>query len=173
MKHFQNLFALDISWLGCHIATNLWQLAQRGREPPEHAVRTRRASRIAPQAEEIETAAPPVPAPRAQPEVVDELLRYGYSEDELFLLVVPKRTLARRRAGHEPLTVEETDKALRLRRIAVLAEKVFGEPAKAYRWLRKPKRTLSGETPVAFLASEEGARLVEEMLYRIDHGMAA
>jgi len=32
---------------------------------------------------------------------------------------------------------------------------------------------LNGETPIAFLASEEGARLVEEMLYRIDHGMAA
>lgn len=139
--------------------------------PGTVAIRTGTAS-VAPIADRDPTP-PLVPATRAQPHIFTELLKFGYSEGELFTLVIPKRTLARRHAGHEPLTVEETDKALRLRRIAVLAEKVFGEPAKAYRWLRKPKRALNGETPVAFLASEEGARLVEEMLYRIDHGMAA
>jgi len=100
-------------------------------------------------------------------------MRHGYSEDEIFALVVPKRTLARRRAANEPLTVEETDKALRLERIATHAERVFGDPDKAYRWLRKPKRALAGETPVAFLASEHGARTVEEMLFRIEYGMFA
>lgn len=101
------------------------------------------------------------------------LSRRGYSEDEIFTLVVPKRTLARRKAANEPLTVEETDKALRLERIAAQAQRVFGEPAKAWRWLREPKRTLRGETPVAHLASEAGARDVEEMLGRIEHGMFA
>lgn len=114
-----------------------------------------------------------VPAARVKPEFLTDLLRHGFSETEIFALVIPKRTLARRQAGHEQLTVEETDKALRLRRIVTLAERVFGDPAKANRWLRKPKRALNGETPVAFLASEEGARKVEEMLHQIDHGMAA
>ena len=41
------------------------------------------------------------------------------------------------------------------------------------RWLRKPKKALSGETPLAYLATEEGARVVEEMLHRIDHGLLA
>ncbi len=119
-------------------------------------------------------AAPPLaPAPRAQPEFLEELHRHGFSDDELFDLVIPRRTLARRRVEGDLLTVEETDKALRLMRIATQAEKVFGEDAKAYRWLRKPKRELSGETPVAFLASESGARLVEEMLCRIEHGIFA
>jgi putative toxin-antitoxin system antitoxin component (TIGR02293 family) len=86
---------------------------------------------------------------------------------------VPKRTLARRKAADESLTVEETDKALRLARIAVQAERVFGEPEKAHRWLRKAKRELKGETPLAYLASEAGARVVEEMLHRIEHGMFA
>jgi putative toxin-antitoxin system antitoxin component (TIGR02293 family) len=117
--------------------------------------------------------AQPWPAPRAKAEVVNRLVQQGYSENEISSLVVPKRTLARRRAADEPLTVEETDKAMRLSRIASLAARVFGDPAKSHRWLRKPKRALNGETPVAFLASEEGARKVEEMLYRIDHGMAA
>ena len=88
-------------------------------------------------------------------------------------MVVPKRTLARRVASKEPLTVEETDKALRLQRIAGLADRVFGNPAKAHRWLRQPKNLLNGTTPLAFLASETGARAVEQMLYQIEHGMFA
>src|ERR1700730_5497032 len=95
---------------------------------------------------------------RAEPDALADLFHHGYSEDEIFTLVVPKRTLARRKAAHEPLTIEETDKALRLARIAVQAERVFGEADKAQRWLRKPKRELKGETPLAYLASEAGAR---------------
>jgi putative toxin-antitoxin system antitoxin component (TIGR02293 family) len=110
---------------------------------------------------------------RVKPAALTELARHGYSEEEIFTLVVPKRTLARRKAADEPLTVEETDKALRLARIAVQAERVFGEPEKAHRWLRKAKRDLKGETPLAYLASEAGARVVEEMLHRIEHGMFA
>jgi putative toxin-antitoxin system antitoxin component (TIGR02293 family) len=76
-------------------------------------------------------------------------------------------------AAHEPLSVEETDKAVRLGRIDRLAAEVFGDPAKAHRWLRKPKRALGGETPLAYLATEAGARAVEEMLNQIDHGILA
>src|SRR5882757_4482214 len=110
---------------------------------------------------------------RAEPEALADLFSHGYSEDEIFALVVPKRTLARRKAAHESLTIEETDKALRLERIAVQAERVFGEADKAQRWLRKAKRELKGETPLAYLASETGARVVEEMLFRLEHGIFA
>jgi putative toxin-antitoxin system antitoxin component (TIGR02293 family) len=110
---------------------------------------------------------------RAEAAALGGLSRHGYSEDEIFALVVPKRTLARRKAAHERLTVEETDKMLRLERIAAQAERVFGAPEKAYRWLRKGKRELQGEAPLAYLASEAGARVVEEMLFRIEHGIFA
>ncbi len=112
-------------------------------------------------------------AARVEASAVADLSRYGYSEDEVFALVVPKRTLARRKAANEPLTIEETDKALRLERIAVQEERLFGDPAKAHRWLRKAKRELKGETPLAYLASDAGARTVEEMLFRIEHGIFA
>lgn len=95
----------------------------------------------------------------------------NYSDDEIFALVVPKRTLARRLSVGEPLTVEETDKAVRLARVDRLATHVFGDVAKAHRWLRKPKKALSGEMPLAYLATEAGARIVEDMLHRIDHGI--
>lgn len=110
---------------------------------------------------------------RAQPGALASLSRRGYSDEEIWRLVVPRRTLARRHAANEPLTVEETDKALRLERVASLAERVFGDPAKAHRWMRQPKRGLNGATPVDFLASEAGARKIEGWLHRIDHGMFA
>jgi hypothetical protein len=82
------------------------------------------------------------------------LVHHGFSAAEVFDLVIPKRTLDCRQLKKEPLTVDETDKALRLARIAELANKVFGDKAKAQRWLRKPKRSLDGVSPVHYLSSE-------------------
>jgi putative toxin-antitoxin system antitoxin component (TIGR02293 family) len=95
----------------------------------------------------------------------------GFSDEEIYSLVVPKRTLARRTAEKQPLSAEETDRAVRLARVGKMAEQVFGSVEKAHRWLRKPKPSLDGETPLNYLASETGARVVEEMLTRIDHGI--
>src|SRR5688500_13149537 len=74
---------------------------------------------------------------RVSTDALDGLSGHGYSEEEIFALVVPKRTLARRKAAKEPLTIEETDKAVRLERIAMQAERVFGEAERSQRWLRK------------------------------------
>lgn len=116
---------------------------------------------------------PPSPDFRAHAAALSSLTEHGYTESEIFKFVAPKRTLARRRAANELLTTDETDRALRLKRIASQAKKVFGNPDKASRWLRKPKRELKGETPLAYLASEVGARVVEEMLHRIEYGIFA
>jgi putative toxin-antitoxin system antitoxin component (TIGR02293 family) len=58
-------------------------------------------------------------------------------------------------------------------RIAAMAEQVFGEPERAWRWLRKPQQRFDGKAPIDMLATEAGARLVEEMLIQIDHGIFA
>lgn len=94
-----------------------------------------------------------------------------FSPDELDELVIPKRTLARRKARHESLTVEETDKALRLARISAEADRVFGDPEKSSRWLRKPNPALAGNRPLGLLKSETGSHAVDELLGQIDHGM--
>lgn len=39
--------------------------------------------------------------------------------------------------------------------------------------MRKPKRRFHGKTPIELLTSEAGARMIEEMIYQIDDGMAA
>ena len=116
---------------------------------------------------------PEAPSVRAPASTLEQLVRHGYSEDEIHTLVAPKRTLARRRAAKEPLTMDETDKALRLQRIASQAERVFDDHDKAHRWLRRPQHALGNEAPIAFLASETGARLIEDMLVRIDQGIFA
>jgi putative toxin-antitoxin system antitoxin component (TIGR02293 family) len=104
---------------------------------------------------------------------VKALVRGGLSNAEAYQLIVPRRTLAHRIAQHQSLSRDESDKAVRVARITAMAEQVFGEPGRAWRWLRKPKRRFSGKTPVEMLATEAGARLVEEMIGQIEHGIFA
>jgi putative toxin-antitoxin system antitoxin component (TIGR02293 family) len=106
-------------------------------------------------------------------DAIDGLRRAGLTDDELYALVVPRRTLTHRRTRREALSRDESDRAVRLARLAALAEQVFGETERSWRWLRATKRQFHGRTPLQLMATEAGARLVEELLYRIDEGMAA
>lgn len=96
-----------------------------------------------------------------------------FTVEEIASVVTPLRTLQRRIAKGEALTEEETDRAVRLARIADHAERVFGDHEKAGRWLRKANATLEGRKPIELLRTETGARKVEEALIRIDHGIFA
>ncbi|MCG6856731.1 MAG: DUF2384 domain-containing protein [Salaquimonas sp.] len=95
----------------------------------------------------------------------------GITQDELYRIVAPRRTLARRKEQGTTLSAEESDRALRLDRIIAQANRVFGSPEKARRWLRKPCRALNGAIPMDLLVSETGAHLVEEELHAIDFGV--
>lgn len=106
-------------------------------------------------------------------QTIEALRRHGLRDDEIYALLLPRRTLAHRRARREPLSRDESDRVLRLSRITALSEHVFGEPKRAWRWLRDAKQQFHGRSPLQLLATEAGARLVEELLYRIDEGMAA
>jgi putative toxin-antitoxin system antitoxin component (TIGR02293 family) len=86
---------------------------------------------------------------------------------------VPRRTLTHRRARHEALSREESDRAVRIARIAALGEQVFGDSERSWHWLRAAKRQFNGRGPLQLAATEAGARLVEEFLHRIDEGIAA
>ena len=52
------------------------------------------------------------------------------------------------------------------------AEETFGNPGKTCRWLLRPTAALDGEAPMKLLDTEAGLRLVEDLLIRIDHGIA-
>jgi putative toxin-antitoxin system antitoxin component (TIGR02293 family) len=82
---------------------------------------------------------------------------------------ISARTFQRRQAKQEPLTESESDRVLRIARIAREAERVFGNGEKASRWLSGVSRIL-GAKPLDLLATDAGARDVEYELVRIDHG---
>ena len=92
---------------------------------------------------------------------------------ELHALVIPRRTLAHRKRRGGRLSSEQSDRLARVVRVVTSAEDAIGEGAKAARWLRKPNRTLRGRRPLDLLASDVGARLVEQELGRIEHGLGA
>jgi putative toxin-antitoxin system antitoxin component (TIGR02293 family) len=104
---------------------------------------------------------------------VEALSNHGMSDEEIYSFIVPRRTLAHRKARQESLTHDESDRAVRIARITSLAEEVFGNDAKASRWLRKAKIRFEGRSPLEMLRTEAGARLVEEMLLQLDYGFAA
>jgi len=101
------------------------------------------------------------------------LVRGGVSDAEIYRLIVPRRTLAHRIAKRQPLSREESDKAVRVARIATMAERTFQDAGKAWRWLRKPKRRFEVRAPMDMLATETGARLVEEMILQFEYGITA
>lgn len=104
---------------------------------------------------------------------VESLSHHGMSDEEIYTFIVPRRTLVHRRSRREALTHDESDRAVRIARIASLAEEIFGNDAKAARWLRKTKTRFDGRSPLEMLRTEAGARLVEELLLQLDFGFAA
>lgn len=104
---------------------------------------------------------------------VESLSSHGMTDEEIYTFILPRRTLAHRRTRHESLTHDESDRAVRIARITFLAEEVFGDEAKAARWLRKAKSRFEGRSPMEMLRTEAGARLVEEMLLQLDYGFFA
>jgi putative toxin-antitoxin system antitoxin component (TIGR02293 family) len=104
---------------------------------------------------------------------IDALRQSGLTDGEVYSLVVPRRTLTHRRTRREALSRDESDRVVRVARVVALSEEVFGERERGWRWLRDAKRQFQGRAPLDLLVTEAGARLVEELLYRIDEGMAA
>jgi putative toxin-antitoxin system antitoxin component (TIGR02293 family) len=103
---------------------------------------------------------------------VDAVLASGLLDpQELYELVVPRRTLAHRRERRQRLTPEQSDRLARVVRVMARAEESLGDEAKAARWLRKPNRALAGRRPIDLLESDIGARMVERLLTRIEHGV--
>ena len=95
------------------------------------------------------------------------------SKSEIDFLVMPRRTLDHRKRRKEPLNEVESERLLRIARIIAIAEDTFANSEKAATWLRRPSRLFSGKTPMATADTEAGGRMVEDVLQRIAHGIAA
>lgn len=105
--------------------------------------------------------------------VLANIEKAGFSRQEIERLIIPARTWRHRKTRREPLTLEESDRVVRLTRIQALAEDVFGDVEKANRWLRQGLAILDGKAPLEVARTEVGARLVAQILAKIDWGAAA
>jgi len=101
------------------------------------------------------------------------LAQAGLTEQEIEKFVIPQRTRRHRADRKQPLTVDESDRAVRLLRVQTLAEDAFGDTDKAHRWLRRPLTELGGEAPLVVAQTGAGARVVETILGKIAWGAAA
>ena len=105
--------------------------------------------------------------------VLGYVAKAGFSKQEIERFVIPARTLRHRKARREPLSTEESDRVVRLTRIQALAEDVFGNVGNANLWLRQKLGILDGKCPLDVARTDSGARLIEQLLAKLDWGAAA
>lgn len=87
------------------------------------------------------------------------------------LIGIPYRTLVRRRR-EKRLLPDESDRLARLARIVRRAMNLFeGDLPDARSWLREPQYGLGGRIPLEFAMTDVGAREVEYLIGRIEHGI--
>jgi putative toxin-antitoxin system antitoxin component (TIGR02293 family) len=87
------------------------------------------------------------------------------------LLQIKSRTLLRRREEGR-LHADESDRLLRALRLFSRTVDLFeGNEAAARRWLLAPQRALGGAVPLEIARSEVGAREVEQIIGRLEHGV--
>jgi putative toxin-antitoxin system antitoxin component (TIGR02293 family) len=108
---------------------------------------------------------------RLAPAVIKRLISLGLQRAEIDAAIIPLRTLQHRRSRRERLTLEESDRVLRVIRVLSLAESVYGSRERALAWLRNAHARLGGRAPLSMLNTDTGSRIVEDLLVQIDEGM--
>lgn len=87
---------------------------------------------------------------------------------------VSTATLSRRRAKDDPLDRDHSDRLMRYARLYWLSVGLFdGDTATGRSWLKRPAMALGGHTPLEFAETEMGAREVEDLIGRVEHGVYA
>jgi putative toxin-antitoxin system antitoxin component (TIGR02293 family) len=108
---------------------------------------------------------------RLAPTVINRLVALGFERSEIDGIVIPARTLQHRRSRREKLTIDESDRVLRITRVLSAAEATYGSRERALAWLRRPIPRLGNRSPLSLLKTDTGTRIVEETLIQIDEGM--
>lgn len=86
------------------------------------------------------------------------------------MLGISKATLHRRMAGKR-LGSAESERVVRFARLMDKAVQVMESEENARRWLNSPQIGLGGAVPLDYAGTEVGAREVEDLLGRIEHGV--
>jgi putative toxin-antitoxin system antitoxin component (TIGR02293 family) len=97
----------------------------------------------------------------------------GFAGNQVASLVGASTASVSRWLSHPQgrLSLEISDRLLRLARILALAEDTLGTAAKAAHWITTPNRALGDDTPLSLLDTDLGAREVEATLGRLASGV--
>lgn len=85
--------------------------------------------------------------------------------------VINSRTLKRRIKNHELLNLSESDRFIRVVRLTALAETVFGNKEAAQSFLTKSRLIWNGKSGSELIQTDNGGRIVEELLQNMNHGL--
>lgn len=84
---------------------------------------------------------------------------------------ISPRTLSRRKKNSK-LKTWESDRLVSISRLLAFALELFeGDTEKAARWFTQPNRALGDVSPLEMAATETGAREVENLIGRLEHGV--
>lgn len=91
--------------------------------------------------------------------------------DKLFPMLGISRATFHRRKAEGRLDQAESDRVVRFARLLGKAVEVMESEENARQWLASPQVGLGGEVPLEYAETEVGAREVEDLLARIEHGV--
>ena len=81
------------------------------------------------------------------------------------------RTVARRKRAGRPLDRITSERLVRLALLYKQVDALLRDETLTHRWMTTPRSTFAGRTPFEMAASEIGAREVDDLLLRIEHGV--
>ena len=104
-------------------------------------------------------------------EIFQEIL--GLPDNQMArIIALTDSTLARKKKNNECFTSKQSERLVRLARILELSLRLFeGDADAARRWLKAPRDALGGNTPLQMVATEIGAREVENLIGRLEDGV--
>lgn len=125
------------------------------------------------------------PSPIASQPTLVEKLRMGFPMAEFYvlqkLLIIPEEELGRyigisaatlhRRKKSQRLETPESERVVRFARLFSQCFEIFESKNAAREWLKTLNPGTAGESPLSYADTEFGAREVENLLGRIDHGV--
>ena len=107
--------------------------------------------------------------PMAEFRLLQDLLRISEEELGRFLGISPATLHRRKKTGH--LETAESERVVRFARLFGLAMEVFESKDATREWLKTGNPGTAGESPLSYADTEFGAREVENLMGRIDHGV--
>ncbi|MFT5632319.1 MAG: putative toxin-antitoxin system antitoxin component (TIGR02293 family) [Rubritalea sp.] len=101
--------------------------------------------------------------------LLQELLKISEEELGRYLGISPATLHRRKKSGH--LETPESERVVRFARLFGIIMEVLETEAATREWLKTANPGTAGEAPLSYADTEFGAREVENLIGRIDHGV--